>query len=196
MNDLSIISELEALLRDRSPEISLQILSVHFEKHIAFSTSCGLEDQAITHLIFNQNLPLEIFTLDTGRMFEETYNTWNRTLEKYTQPIKAYYRDADALKDFVTEKGPNSFYESVENRMQCCYIRKVEPLKKALNGKKVWITGLRSDQSKDRKSSSKLEWDPVNKIIKFHPILNWTSHLTSVKQYHYAQNTYREKEAL
>lgn len=168
------ITELESLLQDKSPAAALRLLSDKFKGSIVFSTSFGLEDQAISHLIFNEQLPIDVFTLDTGRMFTETYSTWRSTLEAYNQPIHAYYPNAEALQKYVTEKGPNAFYESTDNRKECCGIRKVEPLKRALKGKQIWITGLRAEQSPERQHTSQLEWDEGNQIIKFHPILHWT----------------------
>lgn len=174
MNHQTTITELEDLLNDQSPSTALKLLSERFAGQIVFSTSFGLEDQAISHLIFDQQLPIEVFTLDTGRLFPETNSTWSSTLEKYQQTIKAYYPIAASIEKFITAKGPNSFYESVENRKQCCFIRKVEPLQRALKGKQLWITGLRADQSAERKNTSQFEWDEVNQIIKYHPILYWS----------------------
>ncbi len=195
MSHQSTIEELENLLRDQSPAASLQLLSERFKNNIVFSTSFGLEDQAISHIIFQQQLPVEVFTLDTGRMFTETYSTWSRTLEMYGQPIHAYYPNAEKLQAFITEKGPNSFYESVENRKDCCGIRKVEPLKRALKGKQLWITGLRAEQSPDRQHTSQLEWDEGNQIIKYHPILHWTwDELNSfIQQNHIPYNSLHDK---
>ena len=174
MNQQAIITELQQLLKDQTPETSLQLLSTRFKGSIVFSTSFGLEDQAISHFIFKNQLPVEVFTLDTGRMFAETYSTWSQTVEKYKQPILAYYPNDNELQKFVSVNGPNSFYESVDNRKQCCSIRKVEPLKRALIEKKIWITGLRADQSADRNTATQLEWDETNQLIKFHPLLYWT----------------------
>jgi phosphoadenosine phosphosulfate reductase len=174
MNHQSLINELEGLLKNQPPAAAIELLSKQFNGKIVFSTSFGLEDQAISHLIFQQQLPVEVFTLDTGRMFTETYSTWSKTVEKYKQPIFAYYPNETELQQFVSGKGPNSFYESVDNRKQCCYIRKVEPLKRALHGKEVWITGLRAEQSPNRKNIPQLEWDEANNIIKFHPLLYWS----------------------
>lgn len=174
MSHQLVITELEILLSNQSPANALKLLSERFAGGIVFSTSFGLEDQAISHLIFDQQLPIEVFTLDTGRMFTETYSTWSRTIEKYKQPIIGYYPNAEKLQELITEKGPNSFYESVENRKQCCFIRKVEPLQRALKGKQLWITGLRAEQSKDRENIPQLEWDEANQLIKFHPLLHWT----------------------
>lgn len=153
---------------------ALSWLAAAFPGEVTFSTSFGLEDQAITHIIFSNHLPIKVFTLDTGRMFTETYSTWSRTIERYGQKITAYYPDAVSLQQFIEEKGPNSFYESVENRKGCCFIRKVEPLQRALKGNKIWITGIRAEQSNNRHDMPRVEWDETNHIIKFHPILDWT----------------------
>lgn len=141
---------------------------------LVFSTSLGQEDQVITQLIAQHQLPVEIFTLDTGRLFYETYDLLARTIVKYGVDIKTYYPNTASVEQFVRDKGINSFYESVENRKSCCYIRKVEPLKRALTGKMVWVTGLRAEQSPNRKQMKKLEWDPANQILKYNPLLDWT----------------------
>jgi phosphoadenosine phosphosulfate reductase len=146
-----------------------------FPDQVTFSTSFSFEDQVITHEILANQLPVKIFTLDTGRMFAETYSVWNSTNEKYNTKIKAYYPQADTLQQFVEANGPNSFYETVENRKQCCFIRKVEPMKRALAGNAIWITGLRAEHSADRTNLPILEWDESNQVIKYHPILHWTS---------------------
>jgi len=168
------LTTLKLSLTGLSPEEALAFLAKKFDGDIAFSTSFGMEDQAISHMIFGNKLSINAFTLDTGRMFTETYSTWRQTLETYGQPIAAFYPDAVALQDFITVKGPNSFYESTDNRKHCCAIRKVEPLQRALKGKKIWITGLRAEQSANRQQMEQLEWDDANQIIKFHPILSWT----------------------
>ncbi len=158
----------------------LRMMNNEYPGQVIFSTSFSLEDQVISYFIFSNNLDIEIFTLDTGRLFPETYSTWTRTLEKYKQRITAYYPDEMALQEFVAEKGPNSFYESVDNRKQCCHIRKVEPLQRALKGKKIWITGIRAEHSPNRKDMPAIEWDEINNIIKYHPLLHWTT--TAVKK--------------
>lgn len=153
----------------------LRLAAAEFPGKVVFSTSFSFEDQAITHAILDAKLPVEIFTLDTGRMFAETYSVWNSTNERYQTHIKAFYPDQSALEKFVEEKGPNSFYESVDNRKSCCYIRKVEPLKRALAGKELWITGLRAEHSPDRKDLPMVEWDESNQVIKYHPLLHLTT---------------------
>ncbi|MBY0245387.1 MAG: phosphoadenylyl-sulfate reductase [Sphingobacteriaceae bacterium] len=159
----------------------LSFLANKHKGKIVFSTSFGWEDQAITDIIFSNNLPIIVFTLETGRLFPETYYVWNRTLETYNQAIIPYYPNTDLLERMVEKKGPNSFYESVENRKECCYVRKIEPLKRALKGNEIWITGIRAEQSLNRENMIDLEWDEENKILKFHPLFDWT--LSDLKQY-------------
>jgi len=159
----------------------LWFLTKKYEGRIVFSTSFGWEDQVLTDIIFANKIPIKVFTLETGRLFPETYYVWNRTLEVYQQTIHAYYPQADLLQAMVNAKGPNSFYESVENRKECCHIRKIEPLKRALYGNEIWVTGIRAEQSPNREDMHDLEWDASNQLIKFHPIFEWT--LEEVKQY-------------
>ena len=177
-NKISLISEQAVVLS--IDELLLQ-LSKEFQGEVIFSTSFSYEDQIVTHKILSAQLPIKIFTLDTGRLFPETYSVWNATNEKYNTHIKAFFPEHSLLQDFVAEKGPNSFYESVENRKGCCYIRKVEPLKRALKGNSVWITGLRAEHSIDRHDMPQVEWDETNFVIKYHPLLHWT--FDEVKQY-------------
>jgi phosphoadenosine phosphosulfate reductase len=154
---------------------SIANIASAFYGKVVFSTSFSWEDQVIGYSIFKNNIPVDVFTLDTGRLFPETYTTWSRTLELYNSKITAYYPDASVLQEFVTTKGPNSFYESVDNRKQCCYIRKVEPLQRALKSKAVWITGIRAAHSNGRSDMPLVEYDEVNDIIKYHPLLHWTT---------------------
>lgn len=154
---------------------SLELLANKFSGKITFSSSFSFEDQLISHEILSNQLPITIFTLDTGRLFSETYSVWNSTNNRYNTHIKAYYPQAETLQNFVAEKGPNSFYESVDNRKNCCFIRKVEPLKRALASNQVWVTGLRAEHSPDRENLQVLEWDEINHIIKYHPLLHYTT---------------------
>lgn len=145
-----------------------------FSDAIVFSTSFGKEDQVITHELTKFKNQISIFTLDTGRLFEETYEVFHRTISKYKIQIDTFYPNQDSVQKLVTEKGPYSFYDSVENRKECCFIRKIEPLKRAIKNKKIWITGLRKEQSENRSDMQMVEWDEANQIIKIHPIFNWT----------------------
>lgn len=168
------IKDIEKLINGQSPENALATLAKYFSGQITFSTSLGYEDQVITHFIFSNNLPVEVFTLDTGRLFSETYSVLESTLQRYKKPIKTFYPQTSAIEKLVSEKGPNSFYISLNDRKECCNIRKVEPLKRALKGNKIWVTGIRAEQSGNRKDMPALEWDETNHVIKFHPIINWT----------------------
>jgi len=152
----------------------IQYVQQKFGSEAVFSTSFGIEDQVITHLIAQSGKEISLFTLETGRLFPETYYVWNRTIEKYGLTIKAYYPDTKAVEDMVTTKGPSSFYESVENRKECCHIRKIEPLRRAIQGFKVWITGIRAEQSANREGMENIEWDAANNILKIHPLFDWT----------------------
>ncbi|WP_420387947.1 phosphoadenylyl-sulfate reductase [Roseivirga sp.] len=181
----AIINQLIEEIEGKSLEESLSIVAKAFPGGVRFSSAFGQEDQVITDAIFRHHVDVEVFTLDTGRLFKETYELIDQTRARYKQPIKVYYPKAERVEAMVNEKGMNSFYESVENRKQCCFIRKVEPLKRALAGAKVWVTGLRADQSENRQNFQLLEWDEGNQVIKFNPILLWSYEemLDYLKQY-------------
>jgi phosphoadenosine phosphosulfate reductase len=145
-----------------------------FPGKVVFTTSFGLEDQVITDIIYKHKLPVQFITLDTGRLFEETYRVFSHTLERYQIEIETLHPDAAELSLLLKNKGPFSFYESVENRKECCNIRKVKPLKKALENYLIWITGLRSGQSESRASLKLIGIDENYGIIKYNPLLNWS----------------------
>lgn len=169
-NFLNQLSQIENL------EEGLRFLSENVEDKIVFSTSFGIEDQVISHAVFGQKLKnLEAFTLDTGRLFPETYAVWDKTLLQYNQPIRVYYPDTDELETYVNKNGINGFYNSVELRKECCHIRKVIPLQKALKGAKIWITGLRAQQSDNRNNLEVIQWDEQYQLYKYNPLLHWTT---------------------
>lgn len=171
----SEIEELNEEIKNLNISSVLELFSSRFPGRVTFSTSFSLEDQVISHLILSQKLNISIFTLDTGRLFPETYSVWSLTNEKYNTNIRGYFPDMDLLENYLSEKGPNAFYDSIENRKSCCHIRKVIPLKRALQGNKIWITGLRAEHSVNRSSMNILEWDSGNKMIKYNPLLHWTT---------------------
>lgn len=177
----SLVQGLLADIRGLSNPEALELLAERFPGQVTFSSSFSFEDQVITHDILSNGTDINIFTLDTGRLFPETYSVWISTNDRYNTKIKAYYPNNDLIQDFVNDKGPNSFYESVENRKGCCFIRKVEPLGRALAGNVIWVTGLRAEHSASRHDLDIMEWDETNQIIKFHPILHWTTE--EVKEY-------------
>ena len=153
-----------------------EILALITEKYpgeVVFSTSFGMEDQVITDFILKNSFDVKIFTLDTGRLFYETYTTWEQTNEYYHTKITPYYPEAQAIEEYVQNNGINAFYNSVALRQTCCHIRKVEPLRRALAGNKIWITGLRAEQSPLRQQMPMVEWDESNQIIKVHLLLHW-----------------------
>ncbi|KIC04024.1 phosphoadenosine phosphosulfate reductase [Flavobacterium sp. JRM] len=175
------ITSLLAKTKDFSLEETLEFLANEYKDKVVFSTSFGQEDQVITDFIAKNNIAITIFTLDTGRLFQETYDVFHRTLKKYKKHIEVYFPEAAAVESLLREKGPNSFYDSVENRKECCFIRKVVPLRKALSGNSVWITGLRAEQSENRNDLQLFEYDANFEIIKFNPLLKWS--LQEVEDY-------------
>lgn len=168
-------------LQGKSIIEKLKFLTTQHKGKVVFTTSFGYEDQVITDMIFRNNVPVEVVTLDTGRMFEETYKVFRSTIEKYGKSIKTYFPPADKVEELLETKGPLSFYESIENRKECCYIRKVIPLQRALIGNEIWITGLRASQSENRSDLQEFQWDEGNQVMKWNPLLDWS--LDQVKQY-------------
>jgi phosphoadenosine phosphosulfate reductase len=171
--------KLEPSFSDLSAEELIKKIASIFGDKAAFSSSLSWEDQVITHYIFSNNLPIRIFTLDTGRIFPETYNVLNRTRERYQKEIEVFFPNTEAVQELVTKKGASSFYESLENRKECCFIRKVEPLNRALKDVECWITGIRSEHSENRSSLPIIDRDEQRNIYKVNPLANWT--LSEVK---------------
>ena len=165
--------EIEILSKNLSERIQF-ITSYFAGEKIVFSTSFGQEDQAITHAIASTNSAFEIFTLDTGRQFQESYELMDLTIKKYSLSLKTYFPSTPAVEKLVAEKGFNSFYTSVENRKECCFVRKMEPLNRALQGAKVWITGLRAEQSENRADMPIIEWDENRQLFKINPLIDWS----------------------
>lgn len=145
-----------------------------FAGRITFASSLGEEDQIITDMIANVTPDIEIFTLDTGRLFQETYELLAKTQKRYPMPFTVYYPDTEAVEDMVRNHGINLFYESVENRKLCCGIRKVEPLKRALKNFDAWICGLRREQSATRSGVETFEWDDIHQKVKINPLAHWS----------------------
>ena len=140
---------------------------------IAFACSFGAEDMVLLDAIARHARKIEIFTLDTGRLPEETQELFEAVRDKYPIAIRTYFPDTATVQAWVEQNGPNAFYKSVAQRLQCCHIRKVEPLRRALAGKKSWITGLRREQSQARQTLEREAWDDTNGLIKINPLLEW-----------------------
>lgn len=144
---------------------------------VVFTTSMGAEDQVLTAEIAKTDKSIKIITLDTGRLFQDTYELIQRTESRYKIKIIVFFPNNSEIEKMVNEKGINLFYESIENRKLCCNIRKIEPLKRALKGYKIWINGLRRDQSTTRNNINLVEFDEVNNIIKVNPLYKWTNEM-------------------
>jgi phosphoadenosine phosphosulfate reductase len=168
------LKELNDQLSEKSIEERLENLSTIFPGKIIFTTSLGIEDQVITHMIFKNNLNIKVATLDTGRLFPQTYEVLSNTIIRYGKKIDVYFPDYKDVEKMVTEKGPLSFYKTVENRKECCGFRKVVPLNRALKGMECWISGIRADQSDNRNQMDWLEYDDDKHIYKFYPLFSWS----------------------
>lgn len=161
-------------LMEKSPEEVIGFFLNHFGEDIVLSTSLGLEDQVITQMVLSQQKDTEVFTLDTGRLFPETYDLIARTNKFFGIRMKTYFPEPASVEKMVAEKGINLFYDSVENRKLCCAVRKVAQLPRAFKGKQAWICGLRKDQSVSRFFNKLVEWDANNNLVKINPLIKWT----------------------
>lgn len=164
-------------------------------QHLAFSSSMSAEDMLITDVIQRLNLPVTVFTLDTGRLPAETYELIHQVQQHYDLDFKIYSPDASDLENFVNQYGCNAFFQSVDYRKLCCKIRKVGPLQRALAGKDCWITGLRREQSVTREALQKFEYDKQFNIQKCNPLVNWSSNdvWSYIKKYDVPYNTLHDR---
>ena len=152
----------------------LRLAIERFAPSVALSSSFGAEDMVLVDMIAKIDPKTRIFTLDTGRLPQETYNVIDATRSRYGISIDVLFPQADAVQGMVAEHGVNLFYHSVENRKLCCGVRKMEPLRRALSGLEAWITGLRREQSVTRAEVHKVEWDASNGLVKVNPLVDWT----------------------
>ena len=166
------IAQLSAQLQPLDLTARLTWLTQHFD-NVVFSTSFGQEDQVITEVIGRNRLPIRVFTLDTGRLFYETYTLAEETRTRYLLAIETYFPAANDIEALVSKKGFFSFYDSVEERKECCRVRKIEPLKRALVGATVWVTGLRAEQSASRADVPLVAWDEQFQVLKVNPLIDW-----------------------
>jgi phosphoadenosine phosphosulfate reductase len=174
MDNNDITTELTHSLQGKSPEEVLAFCINKYGNKIGFATSMGAEDQVLTDMIAKINKQANIFTLDTGRLFPETYDLIAKTNKYYGIKINVFFPDYKEVEEMVREKGINLFYESVENRERCCYLRKKEPLKRAFKGLDAWICGLRKDQSVTRFNNQMVEWDEQHGLLKINPLIDWS----------------------
>lgn len=142
--------------------------------NITFANSLGAEDMVLTDIILRESLPIEIFSLDTGRLPVETYTLIAEVERSYGTKLKLYFPRHEAVEDYVRSHGINAFYESIDLRKACCHMRKVEPLQRALAGKKAWVTGMRAQQSATRADLPLRQYDEANSLEKFNPLSDWS----------------------
>lgn len=170
----SLANSLNARLQNSSPEDILTFFLQEFDGRVALSSSLGSEDQVLTDMVAAIDKGTRIFTLDTGRLFQEAYDLIHKTNLRYGISIEVFFPDHTMVEDMVKKKGINLFYESIENRKQCCHIRKILPLRRALSGLDAWICGLRREQSVTRDEAQLVEWDETNGLLKVNPLVDWS----------------------
>ena len=165
---------LQKAFEERPIEDALHYTAHLFGGGLKFSTSFGQEDQVLTDIIVRHSIPVSIFTIDTGRLFNETYETMEKTTARYKVGIDVFFPQTEPVQEMVKTYGVNLFYDSIPQRQLCCNVRKVEPLGRALQGAKVWITGLRAAQTDLRKNIPVVEWMSDKEIYKINPLLHWS----------------------
>lgn len=170
----SLARRLDGEFRDATPPERLRRLRAAVDGRIVFTTSFGLEDQALAELVAEAGVDVEFVTLDTGRLFPQTYDLWSATEARYSRRIKAVYPNHEALESLVSDQGVDGFYASQDMRKACCGVRKVEPLGRALAGAAAWVTGLRADQSDERQDLPFVSFDALRGLLKVNPLLDWT----------------------
>lgn len=142
---------------------------------VVFANSFGAEDMVLTDLIMRYYPHIAMFTLDTGRLPQETYNLMQEVKDRYGVSLQVYFPEAVTVESYIAQNGPNGFYQNVELRKRCCDIRKVEPLRRALAGKRAWITGMRREQAVTRDNLSISMFDAENNLQKFNPLCEWSN---------------------
>ena len=156
------------------PLARLRLLRQGVDGSIVFTTSFGLEDQALTHLIVQSGIDARFATLDTGRLFPEAYEVWAATEKRYAIRIQGFHPDTEAVEAFVEAEGINGFYRSTQARKACCNARKVLPLARALRGAAAWVTGMREDQSEYRQGLTFVTHEASRNLIKANPLFDWS----------------------
>jgi len=164
---------LQQSLNGQPAEQILSWTTSEFPGRVALASSLGLEDQVLTDMIARNGVDIPVFTLDTGRLFPETYELIERTRARYGLQIRVLFPQAVAVEEMVNRHGVNLFLESVDLRKKCCQVRKIEPLKRALEGLEAWITGLRREQSVTRHQVEVIEWDQAHGLVKINPLAGW-----------------------
>jgi|TARA_B110001469_G_scaffold126803_1_gene145482 phosphoadenosine phosphosulfate reductase len=169
---LKLVQTLNAACKDLGPKEVLLLVNSQFRNRAVLTSSLGKEDQYITHIIAKNSLDIKIVTLDTGRLFSESYDLLAKTQLHYKLQIQTFFPNTNSVETYVDQEGINGFYNSVESRKRCCSIRKIESLQRAIAGYEVWVTGIRAEQNDNRQNMPQWEWDEVNQILKVHPLLH------------------------
>ncbi len=174
MMDQTQIDLINSKFTEKDPTALLTWMLSEYGDRVALSSSMGAEDQVLTDMVMKIKSDARIFTLDTGRLFSETYDLIDRTNKKYNTKIEVLFPDHTQVEEMVKSKGINLFYDSIENRKQCCGIRKIEPLKRVFKTLDAWICGLRAGQAITRHNIDMVEWDANNGLIKVNPLARWS----------------------
>lgn len=190
-----LIQELNQRFRDASAEEVVGFFLSAYQGRIALSSSLSIEDQTLTDIIVRQDKNARIFTLDTGRLFPETYQLIDKTNLTYGIRVEVFFPDYREVQRMVHEEGINLFYNSIESRHRCCQIRKLEPLSRAFRGLDAWICGLRRDQSVTRKDMQTVEWDEQHQLLKINPLIAWTEQQVwdYIRQHHVPYNKLHDR---
>ena len=194
-NIKDLVPELNKKFSDAPAEEIVGYFLQAFKGRIALSSSLSIEDQTLTDIIVKIDKSARIFTLDTGRLFPETYQLIDKTNMTYGINLEVFFPNYEAVQQMVKEEGINLFYNSIESRHRCCQVRKLEPLKRAMQGLDVWICGLRKQQSVTRKDMQVVEWDDIHNLIKVNPLINWSEEDVEqyVKKHHVPYNKLQDK---
>jgi phosphoadenosine phosphosulfate reductase len=167
--------DMNSLANKIDATVAILTAAVRDFNSVTFANSLGAEDMVLTDLIARSGLGISMFSLDTGRLPKETYDLIQEVGERYTLPLQVYFPDSRLVEEYVAGHGINGFYHSVDNRKGCCFVRKVEPLRRALKGKAAWITGMRRDQAVTRGTLEVSSFDADNGLQKFNPLLDWSN---------------------
>lgn len=190
-----IIEQLKSDAVNKTAGEILELVAQYLENEVVIATSFGVEDQVILDIAARHRIKLQAITLDTGRLFPETYEVWDRTEKQYNLQIKAYYPQSKDLEELVNNQGINGFRNGIEQRKACCSVRKLEPLSRALSNQRAWVCGLRQDQAITRANVEPIEWDAQFNLIKVNPLYNWSEEdvWRYVKAYDVPYNTLHDQ---
>ena len=192
---MKTFDELNKTFESAEPLTVLRYFLNLYKDKIALASSLSIEDQVLTDMLLSISKEAKIFTIDTGRLPAETYDVLDKTNLQYNVKIDVYFPNNNNVERMVKTKGINLFYESVENRKECCNIRKIEPLKRALSGLDAWICGLRREQSVTRTNMKLIEFDEGNNLLKINPLIDWTEEMVweYIKKHSVPYNTLHKK---